>query len=78
MSHPHGPDFAHADSGGQSETKTLLVTVGIATALLHSVSGARERSRKLRFADPHAALDWCLAHDANMMLLRAPGDASKN
>lgn len=35
----------------------------------------RMRSRAMRFSSPHAALDWCLEHDAGLVMTRAEDPA---
>lgn len=69
MSHPHGGSVSTPQSGGQ--TQTLILTAGHSTGFLHTICRGREKVVPRRFKDEHAALDWCLAHQANLMLMRA-------
>jgi hypothetical protein len=63
MSHPHSSSIPPS-SGGQ--TKTLFCVHGIAEATLVIDRAGRMRSEKRMFPDAHAALDWCIDHQANM------------
>lgn len=51
------------------DDKALFKSVDNPQALLVTRSGRRRRRCPMRFADEHAALDWCLAHRANFVLL---------
>jgi hypothetical protein len=75
MSHPREESLATPHSGGQ--TQTLILTAGQQTGHLHTVCKGREKVTPRRFKNEHAALDWCLAHGANLMLMRAT-DPSQN
>ena len=52
-------------------TKTLFMAARNPQAILVIIKAGKLRSRKLRFADEHAALDWCLASRATFTLVPA-------
>jgi hypothetical protein len=70
MSHLHGSDSVHADSGGQSQT--LILTAGSATGFLHTSCNGVESVAPKPFKDAHEALEWCLANHAAMMFFWPP------
>jgi hypothetical protein len=73
MSHPHGKKLSVPAYDGQ--TKTLFVMEGNKLAMLVSPGhGPKPR----RFANPHAALAWCLANHASMIFTASLVSPSQN
>ena len=61
---------AQAQTEG-ADMRTLFYTASSRAAVLVTDRGGRHRSRRMRFADAHAALDWCAAHRCNMVYFAA-------
>jgi hypothetical protein len=58
-----------------AQRKTLfLESPGIAGVLVE-LAGKRRRSRPLKFADAHAALDWCIQEHAGPVFYFSPNPA---
>ena len=77
LTHIHEMSNTHAKSiptpGGFGQTKTVIyskVNTGWKAVLLTEERGGH-REQPMPFTDPHTALSWCQAHDANFMYVRA-------
>lgn len=68
------PDFLPASAGF---SKTVFMTAGNPAAILLQRRGRRFVTRKMKFADAHQALDWCLGNQASFHCL-PPADPAKN
>lgn len=68
MSHPHSDSI---DAVPPAQSKTLFVVEGRKTALLYTNERGKESTRRIKIADPHAALAWCIAHRAGMVFTLA-------
>ncbi len=77
MSHPHAPSVPEPDFSGQGKTLFLTASKASPAAVLVTRTKGKMRERTMQFPTPHAALDWCLAHDAGLVMMRA-GDPSWN
>jgi hypothetical protein len=66
------PDFLPASAGF---SKTVFMTAGSGAAVLVQRRGKKFVERELKFADAHAALDWCLKHQANFSYLQGADPA---
>ncbi len=78
MSHPHAGDGANAPAAGQSQTLFISEPLGLPARIvgvLVSSADGQQRQRRMTFRDPHAALDWCLAHHAGLVMTRAEDPA---
>ncbi len=67
MSHPHSKDDVCPEDFGQH--KTLFVQGGRKTAALVENLNGKRTSQAMQFGDPHAALDWCMGHEAVMVYM---------
>lgn len=74
MSSPH----SHSGEKLPSEqSQTLFVVEAHRAALLHIFKNGKHQTKVLKFATPHAALDWCISHGAGMVFSRK-ADPSRN
>jgi hypothetical protein len=60
-----------------NQPKTLFLIAPGREGILLIRTGAKFRSRRKRFSDPHAALDWCIANRAGMVFYQA-ADPKRN
>jgi hypothetical protein len=75
MSHPHAASVPAPDFSGQAKTLFLTASKSRLAAMLVTHHQGKMSSRAMRFPTPHAALDWCLAHDAGLVMTRAEDPA---
>jgi hypothetical protein len=59
-----------------SHPKTMFLPSPGNEAIIVTRAGSRFRSRRKRFGDPHAALNWCIANDAALVFWKALASAS--
>lgn len=52
---------------GFSAAQTVFYSTPGKRAVLVKNEGGKRRTQQLTFADPHAALAWCLAHGAALV-----------
>ncbi|KAF0176457.1 MAG: hypothetical protein FD161_2996 [Limisphaerales bacterium] len=75
MSHPHAGDGAKTPSAGQSQTLFFTASKAKLSAMLVTECRGKFRSRAMRFPSAQAALDWCLEHDAGLVMSKAENPA---
>jgi hypothetical protein len=58
--------------------KTLFLTSPGTVGVLVEQRNGQQRERNKSFADPAAALAWCLAHQVNFVFFYSDADAARN
>jgi hypothetical protein len=68
------PEFLSAGTGN---SKIVFLCAGNPAAVVVQRRGKRHDQRKMKFGDPHAALDWCMKNSANLYYFQ-PADPSRH